>query len=100
MRGIQLLLALLRGDVYGSGAFGPEVARAARLLAASGRVVLWVFGMGSLGSVLGVLASRWAAPGTNQGPLPVIVSGLLGSLGGLAWGLWRERGRRSSRDAA
>jgi hypothetical protein len=99
MRGIQLLLALLRADVYGSGAFGAHVARAARLLAAAGRVALWGVAMGSLGAVLGSVGPRWLAPGTPQGPLPGIVSGLLGVLGGLAWGLWRERGRRSSRDA-
>lgn len=100
MRGIQLLLALLRADVYGSGAFGPHVARAARLLAASGRVALWAVGMGSLGATLGVFGPRWLGPGTNEGPLSGIVPGLLGAAGGLAWGLWRERGRRSPRDAA
>jgi hypothetical protein len=100
MRGIQLLLAVLRADVYGSGAFGPQVARAARLLAASGRVALWAVGMGSIGAVLGSFGPRWLAPGTTPGPWPGMVSGLLGVLGGLSWGLWRERGRRSSRDAA
>jgi hypothetical protein len=99
MRGIQLLLALLRADVYGSGAFGPDVARAARRLAASGRVALRAGGMGVIGFALGFFGPRWLGPGTNQGPLPGIVLGLLGLLGGLAWGLWRERGRRSSRDA-
>ena len=100
MRGIQLLLALLRADVYGSGAFGPEVARAARLLAAGGRVTLRAVGMGSFGAILGVFGPRWVAPGTTSGPLPAIVLGLLGFLGGLTWGLGRERRRRSSRDAA
>ena len=99
-RGIQLLLALLRADAYGSGAFGPEVARAARLLAASGRVALWAVGMGGLGAVLGSLGPRWLGPGTTQGPWVGVVFGLVGVLGGLAWGLWRERGRRSSRGAA
>lgn len=83
MRGFRILLAELRSDVYGSGAFGPHVARAARLLAASGRVALWAVAVGSLGAVLGT----------------GVVSGLLGLLGGLAWGLWRERRRHSSRDA-
>ena len=100
MRGIRLLLAVLRADVYGSGAFAPQVARAARLLAASGRVALWAVGMGSIGAVLGSLAPRWLAPGTTPAPWPGMVSGLVGVLGGLSWGLWRERGRRSSRDAA
>ena len=99
MRGIQLLLALLRADVYGSGAFGPHVAQAARLLAASGRVALWAVGMGSLGAVLGVFGPEWLGLGTTQGPWSGIVP-LLGALGGLAWGLWRERRRRSSRDTA
>ena len=100
MRGIQLWLALLRADVYGSGAFGPHVARAARLLAASARVALWAVGMGTLAAIVGSFNPRWLAPGATRGPLPGIVSGLLGVLGGLAWVLWRERGRRSSRDAA
>ena len=100
MRGIQLLFALLRADVYGSGAFGPEVARASRLLAASGRVGLWAVGMGSLGAVVGCFGTRWLAHGTTQGQSAGVVSGLVGALGGLAWGLWRERGRRSLRDAA
>ena len=100
MRGIQLLLALLRADVYSSGAFGPEVARAARLLAAAGRVTLRAVGVGGFGAILGVFGARWVAPGTNPGPLPAIVLGMLGFLGGLAWGLGRERRRRSSRDGA
>ena len=100
MRGIQLLLAMLRADVYGSGAFGPQVARAAHLLAACGRVALWTVALGTLGAVLGSFGPRWLASGTPQGPLPGVVSGLLGGSVGLAWGLWRERGWRSSRDAA
>ena len=97
MRGIRILLALLQADVYGSGAFGPEVARAARLLAASGRVALWAVGMGGLGAVLGSFGPRWLAPGTTPGPLAGIVSGVLGVLGGLAWGLRRERRRQHFR---
>jgi hypothetical protein len=101
MRGIRLLVALVRADAYGSGAFGPHVARAARRLAASGRVALWAVGVGGLGSALGFFGPRWLAPGANEGPLlGILIAGLLGFLGGLAWGLWRERGRPSSRDAA
>jgi hypothetical protein len=100
MRGIQLLLALLRADVYGSGAFGPHVARAAHLLAASGRVTVRAVGLGSLGAALGVFGPRWLGPGTNEGPPSGILPGLLGAVAGLAWGLWRERGRRSLQDAA
>ena len=101
MRGFRLLAALLRADVYGSGAFGPHVARAAGRLAASGRVALWAFGMGGLGSVLGFFGSRWLAPEANESPLRgILVAGLLGLLGGLAWGLGRERGRPSSEDPA
>ena len=92
-RGIQLLLAMLQADVYGSGAFGPHVARAARLLAAAGRVALWAIGVGSLGAVVGSLGPRWLPPGTTQGPWVAVVVGVVGALGGLAWGLWRERGR-------
>jgi hypothetical protein len=91
-RGIQLLLAMLQADVYGSGAFGPHVARAARLLAAAGRVALWAVGMGGLGAVVGSLGPRWLPPGTTQAP-GAVVAGVVGALGGLACGLWRERGR-------
>jgi len=100
MRGLRLLVALLRADAYGSGAFGPEVARAARLLAASGRVALWALGVGGLGLALGFFGPRWLGSGASEGPRPGrLTAGLLGFLGGLAWGLWRERGRPSSRDA-
>ena len=100
MRGIRLLLALLRADVYGSGAFGPEVARAAGLLAACGRVALWAVGAGTFGALVGSFGLRWLAPGTMQGLGPGIGAGLLGASGGLACGLWHERRRRSSRDPA
>jgi hypothetical protein len=100
MRGFRLLVALLRADAYGSGAFGPQVARAARLLAASGRVALWAVGVGGLGLALGFFGPRWLASGANEGPRPMLTTGLLGFLGGLAWGLWRERGRPSSRNPA
>jgi len=101
MRGIQLLVALVRADAYGSGAFGPHVARAARRLAASGRVALWAVGVGGLGLALGFIGWRWLAPGANARPLlGTPLAGLLGFLVGLAWGLWRERGRPSARDAA
>jgi hypothetical protein len=100
MRGVGLLVALLRADAYGSGAFGPEVARASRLLAAAIRVALWAFGGAGLGSVSGFFGSRWLAPGADEGRLPgILIGGLLGLLGGLAWGLWRERGRSSARAA-
>ena len=95
MRGIQILLALLRADVYGSGAFGPQVARAAGLLAAGGRVVLWAVSLGILGSVVGSLTPRWLAPGASPS---ILASGLFAALGGLMLGLWRERGRRASRE--
>jgi hypothetical protein len=97
MRGIRLLAALMRADAYGSGAFGPEVARAARLLAACGRVALWSVGLGGLGSLVGLFGQRWLASGVNEGPLRwTLIAGLLGFLGGLTWGLWRERERQSS----
>ena len=99
MRGIRLLLALVRADVYGSGAFGPQVARGARRLAAYGRVVLWTVGVGGLGLALGFLGSLWLAPEARQGALMgIFVTGALGLLAGLVWGLWRERGRPSRRD--
>ena len=100
MRGIQLLISLLREDVYGSGAFGPHVARAAQLLAAGGRVALWSVVAGGLGLALGFLGSRWLDPEPQGARVRILVTGLLGSLGGLAWGVWRERGRLSRRDAA
>jgi hypothetical protein len=95
MRGIRLLVALLRADAYGSGAFGPEVARAARRLAADGRAALWAIGAGGLGMALGFFGSRLLAPEARPSPLVgLMVVGTLGFLGGLAWGLWRERRRR------
>lgn len=101
MRGIRLLVALVRADAYGSGAFGPHVARAARHLAAAARVALWAVGIGGLGLALGFFGPRWLGPGANESPLlEMFLAGLLGFLCGLAWGLWRERGRASSRDAA
>jgi len=100
MRGIQLLLAMLRADVYGSGAFGPQVARAARLLAAYGRVTLWAVGMGGLGLAVGFLGSLWLGPEAEDTRVGMFVGGPLGLVGGLAWGLWRERGRLSTRDVA
>lgn len=101
MRGIRLLIALVRADVYGSGAFGPDVARAARLLTASGRVTLWAVGGAGLGLATGFVGFRWLAPEAHNGPLVgIFVPGLLGLLGGLAWGLWRERRRPAARDAA
>jgi hypothetical protein len=101
MRGIRLLIALVRADAYGSGAFGPQVARAARLLAVYARVTLWTIGGCGLGVALGISGCLWLAPEEPQGRLVGIsLTGLLGSLGGLAWGLWRERGRSSQRDAA
>jgi len=99
MRGIRLLISLLRADVYGSGAFGPEVARAARLLAAYGRVALWAIGMGLLGVAVGFLESLWLGPEGEAG-VGMVVTGPLGLVSGLAWGLWRERRRLSRRDAA
>jgi len=94
MRGIRLLIALVRADAYGSGAFGPHVARAARRLAASGRVALWAVGVGSVGLALGFFGPQWLAPEAKESPLPeMLIAGLVGFLGGLAWGLWRERGR-------
>ena len=100
MRGIRLLIALVRADAYGSGAFGPEVARAARLLAASGRVTLWAVGGAGLGLALGFVGFLWLAPEAHDGPLEGIsITGLLGLLIGLAWGLWRERRRPAPRDA-
>jgi hypothetical protein len=101
MRGIRLLIALLRADVYGSGAFGPQVARASRLLAAYARVTLRAVGGCGLGVVLGILGYLWLAPEEPHGRLVgIFLTGLLGLLGGLAWGLWRERGRSLERDAA
>jgi len=101
MRGIRLLIALVRADVYGSGAFGPDVARAARLLAASGRVTLWAVGGAGLGLAAGLVGFRWLAPEAHNGPLvEFFITSLLGLLGGLAWGLWRERRRPAARDAA
>jgi hypothetical protein len=101
MRGIRLLIALVRADVYGSGAFGPDVARAARLLTASGRVTLWAVGGTGLGLAAGFVGFRWLAPEAQNGPLVgIFITGLLGLLGGLAWGLWRERRRPAARDAA
>lgn len=99
MRGIRLLVALLRADVYGSGAFGPHVARAARRLATFGRVALRAIGMGGLAVALGAFGSRWLDPAVPEGRLLAIaVTGALGMLGGLAWGLWRERRRSPERD--
>jgi hypothetical protein len=101
MRGIQLLVALMRADVYGSGAFGPRVARAARLLASCGRVALWAVGVGGLGLALGFFGSLWLDPETHQGSLRgILVPGVLGLLCGSAWGLWRERRRPFGRDTA
>jgi hypothetical protein len=101
MRGIRLLVALVRADAYGSGAFGPQVARAARLLATYARVAFWAVGGCVLGVALGILGSFWLAPEEPLGRLVrIILTGPLGLLGGLAWGLWRERARSSERDAA
>jgi hypothetical protein len=104
MRGIRLLIALLRADAYGSGAFGPDVARAARaarLATASGRVTLWAVGGGGLGLAMGFVGFRGSLPRGIMAPLVgIFITGLLGLLGGLAWGLWRERRRPVARDAA
>jgi hypothetical protein len=101
MRGIRLLIAMVRADVYGSGAFGPEVAGAARVLTASGRVTLWAVGGAGLGLAAGFVGFRWLAPEAQNGRLVgIIITGLLGLSGGLAWGLWRERRRPAARDAA
>jgi hypothetical protein len=101
MRGIRLLISLVRADAYGSGAFGPDVARAARLLAASGRVTLWAVGGGGLGLAMGLVGFLWLAPEAHNGPLVgICIAGFLGLLGGLAWGLWRERRRPAARDTA
>jgi hypothetical protein len=101
MRGIRLLIAMVRADVYGSGAFGPEVAGAARVLTASGRVTLWAVGGAGLGLAAGFVGFRWLAPEAQNGRLVgIFITGLLGLSGGLAWGLWRERRRPAARDAA
>jgi hypothetical protein len=101
MRGIRLLIAMVRADVYGSGAFGPEVAGAARVLTASGRVTLWAVGGAGLGLTAGFVGFRRLAPEAQNGRLVgIIITGLLGLSGGLAWGLWRERRRPAARDAA
>jgi hypothetical protein len=100
MRGIRLLIALVRADAYGSGAFGPDVARAARLLAASGRVTLWAVGGVGLGLAAWFVGFFWLAPAAHHDAFEgIVITGLLGLLGGLAWGLWRER-RRHSRASA
>jgi len=98
MRGIQLLIAMLRADVYRSGAFGPLAAPA---LAALGRVVRRAFGLGALGAVAGLFGDLWLGSGAALTSLLIAaVAGLLGLLAGGAWGLWRERGRPSPEDVA
>ena len=98
MRGIQLLIAMIRADVYRSGAFGPYAAPA---LAALGRVVRRALALGALGAAAGVAGSLWHGPATALTILLMAVgSGLIGFLVGAAWGLWRERGRPSPEDAA
>ena len=88
-------------NAYGSGAFGPHVARAARRLATYARVALWGAGVCGLGVALGVFGSVWLAPDEPQGRLlGILLTGPLGLLGGLAWGVWRERRRSSKRDTA
>src|SRR5688572_29231076 len=94
MRGIRLLIALMRADAYGSGAFGPDVARAARLLAAAGRVTLLVVVGVGLGLAAWFVGFFWLAPARHDDAFEgAVIAGLLGLLGGLAWGLLRERRR-------
>jgi hypothetical protein len=90
MRGLRLLVAMLRADVYRSGAFGPYAAPA---LAALRRVSSWALGMGALGGAWGWFAP-WLPAGADAGPLlSAFITGSLGLLAGVAWGLWRERRR-------
>ena len=52
--------------------------------------------VGFIGFALGFLGPIILAPGANQGPmLGIFITGPLGFLAGLAWGLWRGWSERS-----
>lgn len=96
MLGTLLLIGLALIVAYRYGVFGR---RPVLGFAAQARVALWAVGLGVLGFALGFFGPILFAPEANQGPLlGIFITGPLGLLVGLGWGLWRERRRGSSRD--
>jgi len=55
-----------------------------------GYALRWAFGVGAIGFALGFFGPMVFAPGANQGPmLGIFITGPLGFLCGLVWGLIR-----------
>ena len=93
MLGTLLFIVAIIAAAYRYGVFGPT-----RRLngAASARVLLWAFGLGGLGFVLGVFGPMLLAPDANQGPLlGIFITGPLGFFSGLFGAIWREWRRGS-----
>lgn len=86
-----VLIAVVFVVAYHYGVFGH---RRKLDLAAQVRVALWAFGLGALGFVGGFFGPILLLPEANQGPLlGIFITGPLGFLVGLGWGLWREHRR-------
>lgn len=90
--GTLLLLALAAAVLLHYGVLGPRWRERVR------RALYPAFVAGGVGFALGFFGPMLLAPDANQGPmLGIFITGPLGFLGGLVWGIGRELVRR--RDA-
>ena len=84
--GIAVLLLLIAVVWLRYGAGGRHRARV-------DGAIFWALRLGVLGFALGFFGPMLLAPDANQGPLlGIFITGPLGFLVGLVWGIWRGKG--------